>query len=123
MPAKIPASQRANHRSARRDARVPASRDAEKVLCRTPTPNKTPTRIARAKFDPIRRAILRTLKPAGAGTLFAELPALVEARLSPAERVRVGSIPWIVTTVKLELEVRGEIRRLPGSPQRLLKAR
>jgi hypothetical protein len=98
------------------------SRQTEKVLCRTPTQGKKPTSIAREKFDPIRRAILKVLKANGAGTLFVDLPELVEEELSPTERNIVGSLPWIVTTVKLELEVRGEIRRLSGSPQRLLKA-
>ena len=31
-----------------------------------------------------------------------------------------GSIPWYVTTVKLDLEARGEIERIPGSKEQKL---
>jgi hypothetical protein len=51
-----------------------------------------------------------------------DLPGLVAAALTPEEREQLGSVGWYTATVKLELEVRGEIRRVPGaSPQRLLR--
>jgi len=56
------------------------------------------------------------------GLAFAELPGAVEASLSDDERARLGSVAWYTTAVKLELEVRGELRRLPGvRPQRLVR--
>jgi hypothetical protein len=56
------------------------------------------------------------------GLRFRELPARVARRIPAAQRRALGSISWYVTTVKLELEVRGEIRRLPGvSPQALVR--
>jgi hypothetical protein len=92
----------------------------DKVVCRTPTPDRKPTRIARDRFDLVRRAILRVVPRTGEGVRFADLPDLVEGELTPQEVERVGSIPWNVTTVKLELEVRGELERVPGpGPQRL----
>ncbi len=54
---------------------------------------------------------------------FAELPDLVRERLTEDDKDRLGSIGWNVTTVKLEMEVRGEVIRLEGKgPQRLVLA-
>lgn len=93
----------------------------EKVLCRTPTPGKKPVRIDRWKFNAVRRAILRALPGKGEGLLFKELARHVESLLNAEERSRLGSVGWYTTTVKLELEMRGEIRRIDGAvPQRLL---
>jgi hypothetical protein len=92
----------------------------DKVLCRTPTPNKKPTRIARARFDLVRNALLRLLPKKGEGMVFTDLFDKVEAELTPQEIEFLGSVSWYTTVVKLELEVRGEIERVEGSqPQRL----
>lgn len=91
-----------------------------KVLCSTPTPGKQPTRIDRWKYEAVRAAILAALPRAGDGVLFSELPSLVAKLLTADERARLGSVMWYTTTVKLDLETRGEIRRLPGTPQRLI---
>ena len=96
--------------------------DREKIVCETPTPGKKPTRIDRWKYAAVRRAILNALPREGEGVLFKELPGLVEKRLSGDELMRLGSVGWYTTTVKLDLEVRGEIRRIENaSPQRLLR--
>ena len=93
-----------------------------RVLCRTPTPGKKPKRIDRAKFELLRSAILECVPRSTPGVEFRKLPSMVGKRLAAAERAAVGSITWYVTTVKLELEVRGEIRRIAGSrPQRLVR--
>ena len=48
---------------------------------------------------------------------FKDLPAAVEESL---QEPFVGSISWYVTTVKLDLEARGLLERVPGAtPQRL----
>jgi uncharacterized protein DUF6958 len=96
----------------------------DKVECRTPTPGKKPTRIDRWKFDAVRKAILAVLPRKGEGVLFTELTPLVKAQLMKDELAKLGVPMWYVTVVKLELEVRGEIRRVKDvSPQRLLRAR
>ena len=96
----------------------------DKVECRTPTPGKKPTRIDRWKFDAVRRAILTVLPRKGEGVLFTDLTGLVKKRLHPDELTKLGAPMWYVTVVKLELEVRGEIHRVPDvTPQRLLRAR
>ncbi len=73
-------------------------------------------RISRAKYDMIRGAILAALGERESIT-FSELTAAVEERL--AGRFE-GSIPWYTVSVKLDLEARHIVERVPGSrPQRL----
>ncbi|MHB1319683.1 MAG: DUF6958 family protein [Anaerolineae bacterium] len=95
----------------------------DRVVCRTPTPNRKPTRIEKWKFDAVRHAILEVLPNQAPGVAFmSELPGLVEQALTAEERATLGSVGWYTTTVKLELEVRGEIARVPrSSPQRLIR--
>jgi len=92
----------------------------DRIVCRTPTPDRQPTAIERWKFEAVRAAIRAALPDRGEGLPFKELPARVDAHLDTGTRLRLGSIAWYTTTVKLELEVRGEIVRVPGrGPQRL----
>lgn len=95
----------------------------DKVLCHTPTPGKTPTRIDRWKYDLVHDAILAALGDDPDGVEFMhDLPARVSLLLPAGELARLGSLMWYITTVKLDMEVRGEIERLPGAkPQRLRK--
>ena len=96
--------------------------NGEKVVCETPTPGKQPTRIDRWKYDLVRKAILRAVPKRGDGLKFRELSSLVKARLSAEDLKNLGSVSWYVTTVKLDLEVRNQIRRVDGvKPQRLLR--
>jgi hypothetical protein len=93
----------------------------EKVLVETPTPGKQPTRIDRWKYDLVREAILSVVPADENGVEFNQLAQLVEATLSAEDLERLGSISWYTTTVKLDMEVKGEIERVPGSkPQRLM---
>ena len=81
-----------------------------KVECRTPNPGKPGvTNIPKWKFDLVRSAILAELKKGDVP--FSELSGRVGARLTDEDKSRLGSLGWHVTTVKLELEVRGEIGR------------
>ena len=91
-----------------------------KVLCKTPTPGKQPTRIPKWKYDVVRAAILAAIPDRETGMAFQRLPELVRQRLRPDDLERLGSVSWHTTTVKLDMEVKGEIERVPGSrPQRL----
>jgi hypothetical protein len=92
----------------------------EKVLCETPTPGKQPTRIARWKYDLVRSAILAEVQADENGVEFNRLSERVERHIPPDKLKQLGSISWYTTTVKLDMEVKGEIERVPGtSPQRL----
>lgn len=96
----------------------------EKVACRTPEGKSDGTRIPAWKFHMLRAAILNAIGAAGLdGVLNKELNAAVETRLTADELDRLGKLGWHVVTVKLELEVRGEIARMKGkSPLRFVLA-
>jgi len=92
----------------------------DKVLCQTPTPGKQPTRIDRWKYDLVRAAIQDVVPRNETGIEFDDLPALVKQRLATSDLDKLGSVSWYTTTVKLDMEVKGELERVPGSkPQRL----
>ena len=96
-----------------------------KTECRTPAADKPgTTRIPTWKFDLLRGHILDVIDASGAeGMPFRELSTSVAGRLSDEELSRLGSIGWHTTTVKLEMEVAGDIKRREGvSPQRLILA-
>ena len=78
------------------------------VQTRHPDPAKRGPRIPRWKYEAVKRAILDTV------------PGLVSAALDPDELAALGSVSWHVTVVKLDLEARRLVERVPGaSPQRL----
>jgi hypothetical protein len=82
----------------------------------TPGPGAT---MSEDRYNAMRDAILEAIPFAERGVLFSELPRLVEPHL-PERLFRGASISWYATTVKLDLEAREVIERVPGSkPQRL----
>ncbi len=93
-----------------------------RTVCRTPTPDKKPTSIPSWKFDLRSNEILSIVDEAGSeGFLFSKLSDTIAARLEADDLSRLGSVGWHVTTVRLELEVRGDLSRVPdASPQRLV---
>ncbi len=91
----------------------------EKILTKHPDPGKQGVSISRAKYDMIRETILDLLRTNGEMT-FMTFTELVEAANERLEGKFDGSISWYVTSVKLDLEARGVIQRVPKSkPQRL----
>ena len=95
----------------------------DKVACRTPAEGRDGvTRIPRWKYDAVSRAIRDAVSDAGPmGLPFAKLPNAVRDRLSEDTLDRLGSLGWHVTTVKLEMEVAGELARKSGVvPQQLI---
>lgn len=91
-----------------------------KVICQTPTPGKKPTHIAKWKYDLIRSKVLEIIPENAYGVEFTSLAGGVAALITKEQQQRLGSIPWYTTTVKLDMEVKGEIERVTGSnPQRL----
>lgn len=88
----------------------------EKVFAKHPDKTKQGVRISRAKYEIVREAMIQTIRAAGEIT-FSDLLDQLEDKL---EGNFDGSIPWYVTTVKLDLEARGMIERAPKSkPQRI----
>jgi hypothetical protein len=95
----------------RKRPRRAAGGEDDRVACRTPTPGGKPTRIERWKFEAVRGAILDAVKAEDDGLPFVRLNDAVRARLTPEERTYLGSVGWYAVTVKLELEVAGELKR------------
>lgn len=94
----------------------------DKITTLNPNTGRPSVRIDAAKYAALRSAILAVLPRSGPGLPFRDLPAAVEARLPHGEIPGGGSLMWYVTTVKLDLEARGEIMRVAGAkPQRLLR--
>ncbi len=83
-------------------------------------PERRPTRVDRRRYQATREALLAVIPAGDSSVEFKELPRLVTDYLPQGELPGGGSILWHVTTVKLDLEARGLIERVPGAkPQRL----
>lgn len=87
-------------------------------MVRTLNPQKKQgVNISRQKYEIIREAILCVLKEEKEIT-FMKLSRAVEREVKGNFE---GSVTWYVTTVKLDMEARGEIKRVPKSRPQLVK--
>jgi len=73
--------------------------------------------INKQKYETIRKAILSTLEIEKEMT-FMNLSRAVEKKVNGNFD---GSVTWYVTTVKLDMEARGEIKRVPNSRPQLVR--
>ncbi len=73
--------------------------------------------ISKEKYEVIRRAILAALGKQKEMT-FMNLSRAVEKEINGTFD---GSVNWYVTTVKLDMEARGEIKRVPNSRPQLVR--
>jgi len=73
--------------------------------------------ISKEKYEIIRKAILSTLQTKKEIT-FTNLSRAVEKEVNGNFE---GSVMWYVTTVKLDLEARGQVKRVPNSRPQLVK--
>ena len=73
--------------------------------------------ISKEKYEVIRNAILCVLR-AQKELTFMKLAREVEKEVNGNFD---GSVTWYVTTVKLDLEARGEIKRVPNSRPQLVR--
>ena len=73
--------------------------------------------ISREKYEIIRKAILSTLR-AQKEISFMNLSRAVEKQVNGNFE---GSVTWYVTTVKLDMEARGEVKRVLNSRPQLVK--
>jgi hypothetical protein len=89
----------------------------ELFLTVQPEPAKQGVRIDQAKYKTIREAILHNLQCYGSMT-FTQLGAMVEEELHDTF---AGSVLWYYTAVKLDMEARGEIRRVPNSRPQVIE--
>ncbi|HEY5729688.1 MAG TPA: hypothetical protein VIS72_06520 [Anaerolineales bacterium] len=73
--------------------------------------------ISREKYEIIRKAIFSTLKQ-NEEMPFMKLTRAVEKEVRGTFE---GSVTWYVTTVKLDLEARGKVKRVPNSRPQLVR--
>jgi len=89
----------------------------ELFLTIDPESTKQGMRIDKAKYVAVHEAIFDNLRQYGPMT-FTQLGALVEEQLHSTFS---GSVLWYYTTVKLDMEARGEIRRVPNSRPQVIE--
>ena len=88
----------------------------DKILALHPEEGKSGVDISREKYQIIKESIVESLRVNREMT-FKDLTEEVRAKLVGRFD---GSIPWYITTVKLDLEARGVVERVPKkNPQRL----
>lgn len=89
-----------------------------KDLVKTLHPEKKQgVNISREKYDMIRKAIMSELRSNKEMT-FMKLSRAVEKEVRGKF---IGSVMWYVTTVNLDLEARGEVKRVPNSRPQLVR--
>ena len=89
-----------------------------KDLVKTLHPEKKQgVNISREKYEMIRKAIMSELRSNKEMT-FMKLSRAVE---NEVRGKFVGSVMWYVTTVKLDLEARGEVKRVQNSRPQLVR--
>jgi hypothetical protein len=86
-----------------------------KILCTTPTAGKQPVRIDAWKYHLIKERLVAILQAGGPQTHRA-LTDQIGRSLAPGEAAALGSVAWYTTTVKLDLECKGMIRRIAKGP-------
>lgn len=77
-----------------------------------PDPEKQGTRVTKATYDAYKAALLEIIPASEEGVEYGTLSKAVIPHLTP-ELVESTSQGWWVTCVKLDLEARGLIERLP----------
>lgn len=78
-----------------------------------PDPSKNGTRVTKATYEAYRDALLKVIPEDEAGILFGDLSKAAEPHV-PKAIIESTSPGWWTTTVKLDLEARGIIERVPG---------
>ena len=83
----------------------------KKILAQNPDPNKKRINISEDKYNPIRDAIIQALTTHPELT-YQELLTEVESQLTGKFD---GSINWYTTNIKLDLEAKNVIERVPDT--------
>jgi len=87
------------------------------TICTLHPKKKQGVNISREKYEIIRKTIMSVLH-ANKEMTFMKLSRAVEKEVRGTFE---GSVLWYVTTVKLDLEARGEVKRVPNSRPQLVK--
>lgn len=93
---------------------------AKRVVARNPKKGKHSTRPDAGRYEAMRKALLKAIPRTRAGVRFMDLFDVIGRHLPRSGLPGGGSISSYLTTVKLDLEAKGVIERVPDSvPQRL----
>jgi len=94
------------------------------ILTKTVSKGKGGTRVSKAKYDAVRKALLSVVPKKKEGIPFSDLAKLVAPKLPKEMRPTKGSASWLTVVVKLDLEARGVLQRVEGAkPQRVRRVR
>jgi len=94
----------------------------ERIQLRNPDPTKKAPRMDRDTYAIVRKTALATLPAKEPGMTWTDFRDTVSARLLRTKGYDSKLNPWWYThAVKLDLEARGEIKRVGNSPQRLVR--
>ena len=85
-----------------------------------PDPTKQGTRVTKQYYDAYKAALLEAIPADEDGIFYGELPDVVEPLLD-ADTAANTKTMWWVTCVKLDLEARGLIERVPGKGKQRVK--
>jgi hypothetical protein len=93
---------------------------SDEVQCRHPNPEKVAPSLDRRLYELTRSAILDAVPTTGPGMIAASLSTEV-ARRTPPGAYAGSSVGWCTTLVKLDLQARGLLLRVPteGMPRLL----
>lgn len=95
---------------------------ARRVVARNPVKGKQPRSVSAEKYEVMRKALLKAIPRTRAGVKFMDLYDTIGS-LPWSKLPGGGTLSWFLMTVKLDLEARGLIERVPHSvPQRLRRA-
>lgn len=97
------------------------AQEQETVLCENPQPGKAPTRIPKWKYDAVELAIMAAARESEHGVPFQRLADEVRSRLSQGELDQLGSVTWYTVVVKLDLESKGRLERIPGRKPQVVR--
>ena len=85
-----------------------------------PDPTKKGARVTKSTYEAYKTAVLQIIPANEEGFFFSDLSKAVEPHISQ-ELLETTSPGWWVTTVKLDLEARGLIERVPGKGKQRLR--
>lgn len=85
-----------------------------------PDPDKQGTRVTKSTYLVYKAALLTVIPDTEEGICFSDLPEAIVPFL-PEDVAENTSAGWWVTTVKLDLEARGMIERIPGKGKQRLR--
>lgn len=95
-------------------------KDEEKIQTKNVT-GANGFNISRPMYEEVKKAILNSLSARnGEGMLTKDLPKAI-AKQVDKKLFADASVPWYTTVVKLDLEARGLIKRVPGSQPQMLQ--